>query len=297
MNLMKTEISKVLKIHMRFFKAFGFCCLSYDDNFKRNATKECYLTLWTCLLMLMFNVMAFVALLSDDAFLFTDDNFGYFNDIIKVVFANIAVTVSCMESLLKRSESFEFWKKYKFLQNASHYIERNIVCLDDIREHCRFLIIFYTVVVLESATILFFIAFQEMTRHLVLFWSVFTPFIFAVHMRNMQFIFYIELIRLELLKLKQDLELLADYSRFAAYGCAFKGFENFLRQKVLEKQRHYQLIYEMFEHFQNAFGFSIITVLLMIYVRVLVDSYFGYYTFYRGPYRSGGLLSATVKDV
>lgn len=291
MHLTKIKISKVLQFHMRFFNLIGFCCLSIDENFNRNTTKERCLMLWSCCLMIVFNIVAFVALLSSDAFLFTDDSFGYFNDILKVVFANIAVTVSFMETLLKRSEAFKFWQKYNFLQNNSQQIEKKFTLQNDIRKHLRFLLIFYSIVIIESAMMSWFILFQDMTRHLVLFWSIFTPFIFIVHMRNMQFVFYIELIRLELVKLKQDLELLVDYSRFAAYGCAFKGFENFLRQKVVEKQRYYQLIYEMLEHFQNAFGFSIVAVLLMIYVRLLVDSYFGYYTIYRGSSRIGGLLS------
>lgn len=224
--------------------------------------------------------MAFVALTSDDAYLFNNDKFGYFNDILKVVFADIAVTVSYLEAIFKRSNLKKFWIIYDFLHNKSNN-EMNFVSLQEIWENCRYLGIFYAAIILEIIVMILFVKFNTMTRHLVLFWSVFTPFIYAVHLRNMQFIFYIEILRLELVKLQLDLNLMVDYTRFEACGCSFKGFEDFLRKKLLEKQKHYQKIYEMFEYFQNGFGFSIIAVTLMVYVRVLVDAYFGYYILYR----------------
>ncbi|XP_065365274.1 gustatory receptor 8a-like [Calliphora vicina] len=135
-----------------------------------------------------------------------------------------------------------------------------------------------------------FIVYQDKSRHLILSWSIFSPLLYVVYMRNMQFIFHIELIRLELVKLQQDLNLMVDYSRFVAYGCGFKGFEEFLRKKLVDKQKTYQMIYEMFEQFQNSFGLSIIAVLSMIFVRILVDSYFAYYSYYSNWYKYESFL-------
>ncbi|XP_061389572.1 gustatory receptor 8a-like, partial [Musca vetustissima] len=100
----------------------------------------------------------------------------------------------------------------------------------------------------------------------------------------MQFIFHIELIRQELQRIQDDLSLLVDYSRYQAYGVGFRSFEKFLRCKIAQKQQHFQLIYEMYSNFQNSFGFSIVAVLLMVYVRVLIDSYFSYYNIYLQRY-------------
>ncbi|KAM7349521.1 gustatory receptor 8a-like [Cochliomyia hominivorax] len=281
---MRADISRILRIHMRIFNAIGYCNLSLNNNFKRSPLTERWLILKTFFLLIAFNTVAFVALTSDDAYLFTSDRFGYFNDILKVVFADIAVTISYIESIFRRVDYYKFWKIYDYLQGRTCEREMekgNTITFNDLKKHRRFLFIFYTDILLETIVLIIFINFHTMTRHLILFWSVFTPFIYAVHLRNMQFIFYIEILRLELVKLQQDLGLMVEYSRFVSYGCGFKGFEEFLRKKLLDKQKHYQLIYEMFEHFQNAFGFSIIAVLLMVYVRVLVDAYFGYYTVYR----------------
>ncbi|XP_061395345.1 gustatory receptor 8a [Musca vetustissima] len=237
--------------------------------------------------MIVFNIISYVALFGNDDFLFNGDKFGYFNDSLKIIFGDMAVTCSYLEAIIKRVSVHRFWAIYKQLQQnhpnigGGHNANREF-WLQEIRKNRRFLITFYIVAIIEIGVMLIFFGLQNMTRHLILFWSVFVPFIFIVHLRNMQFIFYIELIRQELVKLQQDLSLMVDYSRFQAYGVGFRGFECFLRTKIAEKQRTYQLIYDMYEHFQNSFGFSIIAVLLMIYVRVLVDSYFGYYTVYRG---------------
>lgn len=285
-STMNAHIPKILRIHMRVFQIVGYCGLSLNDDFKRRVVIENWLTLWSCLLLVGFNIATLVTLKNDDEFLFTNDEFGYFNDILKVVFADIAVTIAYLESILRRSEFRKFWTIYGCLQSQSND-ERNNISVNELWENRCFLGIFYTFITLEFLVMILFVILQPMSRHLFLFNVVFTPFVCAVHLRNMQFIFYIEILRLELVKLQQDLNLMVDYTRFVAYGCGFKGFENFLRKKLLEMQKHYQMIYEMFENFQNGFGFSITAVILMIYVRVLVDAYFSYYTFYRDWNKTG----------
>lgn len=285
---MVANISKILRVHMKIFKIFGFCNLSLHDNFQRNQLEERWLICWSFLLIIGFNIITLLTLISDDDFLFLNDTFGYFNDVLKMVFADIAVTVSYLETVCRRLEFYKFWKVYNCLQKRSNN-EKNVRKLtsNELWENRRFLAIFYGNCFVECIIMILFVFFQPMTRHLVLFSIVFTPFVYFVHLRNMQFIFYIEILRIELEKLQQDLGLMVDYSRFAAYGCGFRRFEEFLRKQLVDKQTHYQMIYEMFEHFQNGFGYSIITVMLMNYVNVLVDAYFGYYTIYRDWNKTG----------
>lgn len=220
-------------------------------------------------------------------FLYKGDEFGYFNDILKVVFAYIAITSSYMEAIFKRKYLKKFWKIYQNLQKKSLAENKQFFNLKCIWQNNRFLVIFYTMFALEFLAMLIFTLWQTKTRHLILFWSIFAPLAYISYLRNMQFIFYIELLRLELVKLQYDLNLLVEYSRFVAYGCGFRGFEEFLRQKLLDKQKHYEAIYDMFVNFQKAFGISIIAVLAMIYVRVLVDTYFAYYSYYNNWNRYG----------
>lgn len=106
---MNSYIPKILRIHLGIFKTIGYCGLSLNPNLKRSVIIERWLVLWSSLLLVIFNIIAFMALFSDDAFLFTDDKFGCFNDTLKVVFADIAVTVSFLETIFKRSDIKRFW--------------------------------------------------------------------------------------------------------------------------------------------------------------------------------------------
>ncbi|XP_058977991.1 gustatory receptor 8a-like [Musca domestica] len=221
---MVKELSLLLRFHIKIFRAFGYCTLSFENKHKRHLD----LRLWSCTLMIAFNVISYVALFGNDDFLFNGDKFGYFNDSLKIIFGDMAVTCSYLESILQRVSVHQFWVIYGELQNLHPNCSRKTTqdfWLQEIKKNRRFLVTFYTIVVIEIGVMLIFFSLQDMTRHLVLFWSVFVPFIFTVHMRNLQFIFYIELIRQELVKLQQDLSLMVDYSRFQAYGSGFRGFE------------------------------------------------------------------------
>ena len=283
---MALTAKRILFAHLKIFKVLGFCSVSESDNLLHQLITERCLLLWSWFLLIGFNVITFVVLLSKDEFLYKGDNFGCFNDVIKIVFANLAVNCAYLESIFKRCSIRKFWQIYNCLQK---HPDEGIKCFNStvIWRNFRYLLIFYTTIAVEFIGLLVFLIFQSKNRHLILFWSAYLPFSYVVHMRNMQFIFFIEILRLELIKLQQDLQLIVDYSRFVAYGCGFKGIENFLRREMQSKQKHYELIHEMFEHFQNAFGLSIVAVLLKIYIQVLADSYFAYYALYMNRNKYG----------
>lgn len=284
---MPTLITPLLKAHINIFQAIGYCNLSFDKNNNNTLKNSTWLKAWTWVLMVSFNCTAFVILFYKKTFLYTADSFGNFNDIFKVILADIAITSAYLETTLRSECLIKFWILYERLQKRET-VSIPKSWLQQAWQHKRFLAIFYVLLVTEILVMLAFIKFQEKTKMVVLFWCVFSPVIYTVHMRNIQFIFHVELLRLELVRLNEDLQLLADYSRFMANGAGFRGFEKFLLRKLKEKQQIYQWIYEMFEQFQQAFGFSILTVFLMIAVRVLVDIYFGYYFLYRFWHRNNG---------
>uniref|UniRef100_A0A1I8NXI6 Gustatory receptor n=1 Tax=Stomoxys calcitrans TaxID=35570 RepID=A0A1I8NXI6_STOCA len=269
---MVEQVSSFLHWHLKIFKALGFC---FENIGSDNVNRKRWSFLWPCFLMIAFNVVVLMSLCNSEVVFFANDSFGFFNDVLKVVAADIAVTISYMESILKRSSCHKFWSIYCKLQEQKWEWTN---WQEELRENCRFAIMFYTFIICEALVLLIL----AIAYPFQLFWSIYFPFIIVIHLRNMQVIFHVELIRLELLKLRDDLIRMADYSKFLAQGKGFRGLENFFHFKIVEKQRNYQMIYEMYEHFQNTFGFSICAVLLMIYVRILVDSYFGYYNVYHG---------------
>ncbi|ALC49189.1 Gr8a, partial [Drosophila busckii] len=118
---------------------------------------------------------------------------------------------------------------------------------------------------------------QQLTRQLFLFWCTFQPFVFLAHLRNTQFVLHLELLRQQLLQLERELALLAEYSNFAQ---RFDGFECYMRRRLRQQQLNYARIYDMCVCFSSCFSYSVLTVLLMIFIRIAVDCYFMYYTIY-----------------
>lgn len=286
--IMALDGSRVLLAHLNVFTLIGYCLFTNTSKTETNKKMEVFLIFWSSLLLVCCNIAAIGAILSTDDFLFKGDAFSCFNDVMKFVFADIAITCSYLETIFKRNSLKQFWILYYLLQEKQPCLAKGAFSnFKELWQNGRFLVIFYTLVVAEFFFLALFWIFENKSRHLILFWALFTPLAYAVYLRNMQFIFYIEIVRMELVKLQKDLHLLVEYSRFVANNCSFKSFEGLLRRRIADKQKRYGTIFEMFEHFQNSFGYSIAAVLVMIYVRVLVDSYFIYYTSYHVGMRFG----------
>lgn len=273
---MAGQISLVLKFHIRIF---CFCTVSFGN---RAIAEERLLCMWSFFLLIAFNVVTFTALIKHRYFLFFEDKFGFFNDVLKIVCGNVAVTISYLETLLQRSHSYKFWGIYLRLQersaNKSHQNSwRN--CFAELHKHRRFLVLFYTVVAAEIYVMYICFSITVVDFQAVLFWCIYTPFIYVIHLRNLQFIFFVELIRLRLVAVQKDLIKLVE---FANFGTSNKHFEEILRSKIANAQQSYQLTFEMFQHFHNSFGFSMVAVILVIYVRILVNTYFSYYSDNKG---------------
>ncbi|XP_037937665.1 gustatory receptor 8a-like [Teleopsis dalmanni] len=276
--------SKILRMHMRIFQIFGFFTLSINPSTveEKKKRKECLLLLWSVLLFTIYNsTYIFVNFISTDEYYFKKDRFGYFNDGLKINFAHLALVASYIESIFFRSKLRRFWLLYNKLREQTLKKNDKVQnCWTQIMFNWRYLCIFYIFLIMQISLEITFIVRQEKSRHLILYWSMFLPYIYALHTRNMEFVFHLEIMRKELVKLEHDLCVLADYTRFATIVVPFTGFGNYLRRKIYEKQQVYQTIYGMYRMFQESFSFSIAAVLLQIYVRVLVDTYFTYYTIY-----------------
>lgn len=281
---MKVQLSPLLRWHIRLFQIFGFYTMSFNENPQKALITEQCLRLWSLLLLVAFNSVAAIALFTNNNILYNDDKFGFFNDVLKFAFGDLAITTIYLESIFKQNDAHQFWLVYTKLQNRQfgNQCWQRCTWQRDFQKHMRFLISFYGVLFLEILFMIIFIIFQHKNRQLVLLWCTYGPFIYTVHLCNLKFIFQIELIRLELLKLQQDLQLLVDCTQQKIFDHAFWNFEEHLRSKLLEKQYMYQQIYEMYEYFQNSCSLSIVAVLLVIYVRILVDTYFAYYSHYIG---------------
>lgn len=276
----RRQLGPVLHYHLRFYQLLGMHNLPLTEEKGMwqlwHRVEGKILPCWSVCLVSTFTVLLLFCMTSDDEYLYRGDRFGYFNDGLKYAFAEVAVLTIYVEGLSQREHLARFWQLYQALSPmpAIGTVRRQLI------KHFRFLISFYGITSLEIAIICLLFRVQIMSRHVMLFWITFQPFVFAVHLRNLQFQLHLELIRQQLVQLEREVSLLSDYSAFASNAASFKGFENYLRRRVRQNQLIYTRIYKLCTCFTQSFSYSVLTVLLMIYVRVAVDCYFMYYTIY-----------------
>lgn len=276
----RRQLGPVLHYHLRFYQLLGMHNLPLTEEkgtwqlWRRVEAK--ILPCWSVCLVSTYTVLVLFCMTSDDEYLYRGDRFGCFNDGLKYAFSEVAVLTIYVEGLRQRKHLARFWQLYRALtpMPAIGTVRRQLI------NHYRFLIAFYGITSLEIVIICVLRRVQIISRHVMLFWCTFQPFAFAVHLCNLLFQLHLELIRQQLVQLEREVSLLSDYSAFASNAATFKGFENYLRRRVRQKQLIYSRIYELYTCFTQSFGYSVLTVLLMIYVRVAVDCYFMYYTIY-----------------
>ncbi|XP_011185251.1 gustatory receptor 8a [Zeugodacus cucurbitae] len=281
---MTIQVPFVVRLHIRFFQLIGCFDVSLHVQSKAQRINEQRLVAWTVLLLLAFSITTVNTFVRPNEFLFTGNRFGYFNDVLKVCIAQLTVLVIYLETVLGRCALRSFWQRYALLnqRTADKFKGDNNNWRTQLGTYRRFLCIFYGLTLIDATIEVLFHSMRPADRNLCLFWSMFIPFIYMAHWRNMQIILHIEIIRHELEKLRHDIGLLAEYTNFARRVVPFAGFEKFVRQKLAEKQLVYQRIYEMLYYFQRAFSMSTMAVLLMLYVRVVVDAYFMFFNQYVG---------------
>ncbi|KAH8386833.1 hypothetical protein KR093_002838 [Drosophila rubida] len=272
---MSGQLGQLLHSHLRFYQLLGLHGLPLPGD-AQPEQKAQLLRLWAGCLMISFTAIAVLCVTGSDEFLYQGDAFGWFNDMLKYGFAEIAVLSIYAETLWHRHPLARFWQLYAALAPRPAPTWRL-----QLQQHWRFVVILYGTLLLECLLMYSLYRMQVLSRHLVLFWSTFQPFVLIVHLRNTQFVLHMELLRQQLLQLEHELALLAAYSTFASDVASFDGFEEYLRRRVRHKQLIYARIYELANYFREAFKSSVLTVLLMIYVRIAIDCYFMYYTIFK----------------
>ncbi|XP_069966411.1 gustatory receptor 8a-like [Bactrocera oleae] len=276
------QVPFVVRFHTRLFQIIGCCDVSWHTQPREKRLAEQRLVAWTVLVLLIYSFVFINTFVHPSAFLFTSESFGYFVDALKVCMAYVTVAIIYMETVLRRHALQLFWQRYAMLNPTSNQkVEAtNIYWRSQLRAYHRFLYVFYGITVLDFILEIIYYVLREKDDHMLQFLVMFTPYTYMIHLRNMQIIFHIVIINHELVKLRHDISLLAEYTRFTRNRIPFVGFEDFVRQKLAEKQLIYQRIYEMCDYFQQALGISAIAVLLMTYVRLVVDAYFTLYSFH-----------------
>ncbi|XP_017055498.1 gustatory receptor 8a [Drosophila ficusphila] len=273
---MSGRLDRVLQFHLRLYQWLGLHGLPLPGDANPARIRK-QLIAWAIFLLTALSGLIVTCLFSDEEFLYRGDTFGGVNDGLKYVFAQLAVVAIYVETIGSQRQLANFWWLHSQL---SHKVGA-MSLRREMQQYRHYLISLYGMILCELLFHLGLWLYQSMTRHIFLFWVTYEPLVCLTYMRNVQFVLHMELLREQLAALERELGLLAEYSRFASEtGRSFSGFETFLRRRLLQKQRLYSEIYDMFTCFQEAFKFSILAVLLTINIRIAVDCYFMYYTIY-----------------
>ncbi|BFG01718.1 gustatory receptor 8a [Drosophila madeirensis] len=286
---MSGRLDHVLHFHLRVYQVLGFHGLPLPGDERPRRTRQ-LLRAWSLFLLLALSGMVTVCLTSNLDFLYRRDMFGFVNDALKYVFSEVALLSIYAETMASQRALARFWwlhgklSRQQQQQQQQHLgcrLSRPVSLQSELLQHRRYLISLYGILAMEILINICLWQVQPSDIHLTLFWSTFEPLVFLMYLRNVQFVLHMELLRQQLAQLERELCLLAEYSRFASEtGRSFRDFGHFLRRRLLQKQCVYNDVHEMYSCFQRAFCYSILAVLLSIYVRVAVDCYFMYYTIY-----------------
>lgn len=269
-------MGQVLQFHLRLYQLLGFHGIPLPGDKSPSRIKR-RLRAWSLFLLLSLSALILVCLTSGDEFLYQGDMFGCVNDALKFVFAELAMLAIYLETLYSQRHLVHFWWLHAKLTHRVGAVSLR----SELRQYRRYLICLYCMILFELLLHLGLWQVLPPDRHLALFWSAYEPLVCLTYMRNVQFVLHMELLREQLAHLEREMGLLAQYSKFASEtGRSFPGFEVFLRRSLLQKQRTYSDVYDMYRCFQEAFNFSILAVLLTINIRIAVDCYFMYYTIY-----------------
>lgn len=275
------EISPILRWHFNMFRAFGNAPISFRTNHKAAILEESLWILYNVVTLTLFTALTIVVFSHSEVFLYTKDGFGYFVDSIKLIVTFITLSITLSETILQRRKLKQFWIIFAALAKCRHMHRAPL--WHQIREYRFFLLWLYGLTllcwILEGIFGLTVI--KSPTNLIYWFWLMFLPYVYALRYRDLNFVFYIELIRKELKQLEKELGLLVAYTEFGQNCRAFDRFNEFIRENLLQKQKIYMQIYDMVECFKKSSGCSLMAGYLKCYIRIVVDCYWVFWSIYQ----------------
>ncbi|XP_055911250.1 gustatory receptor 8a [Eupeodes corollae] len=185
-----------------------------------------------------------------------------------------SLNVSTLQSLLCQNHEWQFWKLYLKVRSSRYpnVMDQNL--WSQLHEHRSYISKLVFAIFIHLACIAGFSSDYNSTPKLTLFWAI-TGFLTLINViRNGQMILCMELIRIEVEHLEKDLITLNEFIQWETPNVAFPQFDEFIRLRIVEKQKIYEDIFGMSQSFQEACNWSMVVHLLRGYIRVLVEFYF-----------------------
>ncbi|XP_020717321.1 gustatory receptor 8a [Ceratitis capitata] len=215
-----------------------------------------------------------------DSILYNSDSFGIFNDLLKFIATIISHFIILSETIIQRQYMEQFLLAYTRLHNkwSSHtfrpeyaiyrkYVWRSSICI-------------VIVIIIDLAYI------QEISknRSWLAFFIPFVPSGLICHLRSLQIMYFMDMLRIEVMQLNRNVERLVTFSERHCVENSQRS-EYFVRIVCAELQilmECYQNIYELSMLLKKAVGISLTCNYIKEYVMILSECYWSYWMVYNG---------------
>lgn len=266
------KLSAIMLLVVRFFQFFGLLANSFQLYNQRTVPtfSSGKLLIWIRCQVCFNGILFVVTFINRNKFLYSIDNFGKYNDLMKLFDTNIVCYIVFAETLLCRREIQKFFRIYCGL----HCNWANIKTMQEAQIYNSFLL--YACTFVLGMVCLDFAYFHKVclalyrTGNVQPFYQflLITPSLAICRLRLIQIMLYMELIRIEVQELNRNIVRIK--------------MTNYLESDFLNLIYTYQQIHEMFTTFERSTKFSLIATYTNAYIRMLADWYWYFLLLHNG---------------
>ncbi|KAM7349524.1 gustatory receptor 8a-like [Cochliomyia hominivorax] len=281
MKKIKNYSNKTKEIHVQLSKPFmyliglfHFMGLSLFSRTKfYNRYQKFWHLKWCFFNIILFSIVHFLICYYHRQLFYIGDNFGQFNDFIKVVTVGISHLITLIETIVSQKSCAEFFHIYTQLhQRWANYKETKKEF--KIYKKLFLLLLFYIITTLLIELNYVFEIYHK--KQWLAFFLAYEPSVTVCRFRLLQIMMYLYMIMIEILQLNKEMLSLVDMSRKTQLNL----LEEIIYKDLSLFMQKYQQIYLMMELFKKSCSISLLIILIKSYVKILSDSYWTYWVIY-----------------
>lgn len=271
------QFQMIFYLHMCYFQLWGICPIPIENG--TNRRRQIILQIISTVYITFFIINVCIVSTYYMSIFYTDDLFGFINDIFKY----IGVTISCffilVESYWKRQHQRKFWEQM-FAINNNYYGQVYGLPRTPTRlaMHRQYWILFYGFhgLILFTEYTLSPITFSD--KQSFNFWAVYFVLCMLCRMRHLQFILYVDTLDTQIQRLQLELTKIVDSTETKL--TVNHRMQEYVSRQLRWAQRYYGIVYEMSMNVNEAFGWSQLANFLHSFVQLLCDLYWVYWRYY-----------------
>lgn len=229
--------------HLKFFQLLGFFPLSTHGE----PRSSLLLTLWSLILISINFLKACLMYYHSDYLILADDIVGKLHDVANMTSITITHNIILVESFLRRDRLRRFFIKLRTLRD-----QYPVKCGH--RTHFLWELYAFIVYIIIFEWIFYDVITDDLP--LITVWSLNLWSHIPALLHYFQSILFLELVRLELVKLNKSLKDIIVFTT-SQDGAGSRGiFKDYLKKRIVKTQKRYQIIYGMVQELNEFFGLS-----------------------------------------